>query len=107
VFPPRLRLDRDTEWRVCQYAGSRYRDDAPMNVTALKAIKYWKPKRQNELHLIAVPGSGAPEGADSRGGRIGASRPLYFGGARGATSRRVGSTLDRRFVLTLCMNVIT
>jgi hypothetical protein len=44
VFPPGLRLDRDTEWRVCQYAGSRYRDDAPMNVTALKAmIKHWKP----------------------------------------------------------------
>jgi hypothetical protein len=44
VFPPGLRLDRDTEWRVCQYTGSRYRDDAPMNVTALKAmIKYWKP----------------------------------------------------------------
>ncbi|HEX3481897.1 MAG TPA: hypothetical protein VHT91_43085 [Kofleriaceae bacterium] len=44
VFPPGLRLDRPTEWRVCQYAGSRYRDDAPMNVTALKAmIKYWKP----------------------------------------------------------------
>jgi hypothetical protein len=44
VFPAGLRLDRDTEWRVCQYAGSRYRDDAPMNVTALKAmIKHWKP----------------------------------------------------------------
>jgi hypothetical protein len=44
VFPPGLRLDRETEWRVCQYAGSRYRDDAPMNVTALKAmIKHWKP----------------------------------------------------------------
>jgi hypothetical protein len=44
VFPPGLRLDRATEWRVCQYAGSRYRDDAPMNVTALKAmIKHWKP----------------------------------------------------------------
>jgi len=44
VHPPRLRLDRDTEWRVCQYSGSRYRDDAPMNVTALKAMtKHWKP----------------------------------------------------------------
>ncbi|HEY0484181.1 MAG TPA: hypothetical protein VGD37_41965 [Kofleriaceae bacterium] len=43
VFPPALRLDRDTEWRVCQYSGSRYRDDRPMNVTALKAmIKHWK-----------------------------------------------------------------
>lgn len=44
VFPARLRLDRETEWRVCQYSGSRYRDNAPMNVTALKAmIKHWKP----------------------------------------------------------------
>jgi hypothetical protein len=44
VFPPRLRLDAETEWRVCQYSGSRYRDDRPMNVTALKAmIKHWKP----------------------------------------------------------------
>jgi hypothetical protein len=44
VVPSRLRLDRDTEWRVCQYPGSRFRDDGPMNVTALKAmIKHWKP----------------------------------------------------------------
>ena len=44
VYPPPLRLDQDTEWRVCQYPGSRYRDELPMNVTALKAmIKYWKP----------------------------------------------------------------
>jgi len=44
VFPARLRLDRPTDWRVCQYAGSRYRDDMPMNVTALRAmIKHWKP----------------------------------------------------------------
>jgi hypothetical protein len=52
VFPPALRLDRDTEWRVCQYSGSRYRDDAPMNVTALKAmIKHWKPMM---VSLLAV-----------------------------------------------------
>jgi hypothetical protein len=44
VYPPTLRLDRDTEWRVCQYSGSRYQDDSPMNITALKAmIKHWKP----------------------------------------------------------------
>ncbi len=44
VFPRRLRIERETEWRVCQYPGSRYRDDTPMNVTALKAmIKHWKP----------------------------------------------------------------
>jgi hypothetical protein len=44
VFPRRLRIALATEWRVCQYPGSRYRDDTPMNVTALKAmIKHWKP----------------------------------------------------------------
>ena len=44
VYPRRLRLDQETEWRVCQYSGSRYRDDLPMNVTGLKAmIKHWKP----------------------------------------------------------------
>ncbi len=44
VFPPALRLDAPTEWRVCQYSGSRYGDERPMNITALKAmIKHWKP----------------------------------------------------------------
>lgn len=44
VFPGGLRLDLETEWRVCQYSGSRYRDRAPMNVTGLRAmIKHWKP----------------------------------------------------------------
>jgi hypothetical protein len=54
VYPAGLRLDRDTEWRVCQYAGSRYRDDAPMNVTALKAmIKHWKPMMATLLAVRA------------------------------------------------------
>jgi hypothetical protein len=52
VFPRGLRLDRETEWRVCQYAGSRYRDEAPMNVTALKAmVKHWKPMMQVLLEV--------------------------------------------------------
>jgi hypothetical protein len=52
VFPPGLRLDCETEWRVCHYAGSRYRDDAPMNVTALKAmIKHWKPMMMTLLEV--------------------------------------------------------
>jgi len=54
VWPPSLRLDRDTEWRVCQYSGSRYRDDRPMNVTALKAmIKHWKPMMSAILEIRA------------------------------------------------------
>jgi hypothetical protein len=52
VYPPRLRLERDTEWRVCQYPGSRYRDVMPMNVTALKAmIKHWKPMMTTILEV--------------------------------------------------------
>jgi hypothetical protein len=54
VYPSRLRIDQDTEWRVCQYPGSRYRDDAPMNVTALKAmIKHWKPMMVTLLEVRA------------------------------------------------------
>jgi hypothetical protein len=44
VYPPALRLDVATEWRTCQYPGSRFQDQCPMNVSALKAMtKYWKP----------------------------------------------------------------
>ena len=42
VFPAPLRLDIPTEWRTCPYAGSRYQDAKPMNVTALRSMnKYW------------------------------------------------------------------
>src|SRR5215470_12882045 len=42
VFPAPLRLDIPTEWRTCPYAGSRYQDATPMNVTALRSMnKYW------------------------------------------------------------------
>ena len=42
VFPEHLRLDIPTEWRTCPYAGSRYQDAKPMNVTALRSMnKYW------------------------------------------------------------------
>jgi hypothetical protein len=54
VYPTRLRVDQETEWRVCQYSGSRYRDAAPMNVTALKAmIKHWKPMMLTMLEARA------------------------------------------------------
>lgn len=43
VFPPALRLDIATEWRTCTYAGSRFEDPRPMNVTALKSMRtYWQ-----------------------------------------------------------------
>ena len=42
VFPKPLRLDVPTEWRTCPHPGSRYQDDRPMNVTALKSMgKHW------------------------------------------------------------------
>jgi hypothetical protein len=54
VNPPMLRLDRETEWRVCQYPGGRYRDEMPMNITALKAmIKHWKPMMATLTELRA------------------------------------------------------
>jgi hypothetical protein len=66
VYPRALRLDRPTEWRVCQYAGSRYRDETPMNVTALKAmIKHWKPMMVSMLRIREEVGRrlGLKEGA--------------------------------------------
>ena len=44
VFPRPLRLDVPTRWRTCIYPGSRYLDDKPMNVSALKAMRaHWAP----------------------------------------------------------------
>jgi hypothetical protein len=43
-FPNQLRLKIPTEWKTCGYAGSRYRDAMPMNMTALRSmITHWKP----------------------------------------------------------------
>ena len=39
VFPKALRLDVPTNWRACIYPGSRYLDERPMNVTALKGMR--------------------------------------------------------------------
>lgn len=61
VFPSALRLDVPTEWRRCPYPGSRYQDDFPMNVTALKSMnKYWKPmmvilQRSRSAYLERFP----------------------------------------------------
>lgn len=42
VFPKQMRLDIPTEWRTCPHVGSRYHDDLPMNVTALKSMRtHW------------------------------------------------------------------
>ena len=39
VFPKALRLDVPTNWRACIYPGTRYMDERPMNVTALKSMR--------------------------------------------------------------------
>lgn len=63
VFPPQLRLDVPTEWRICQYPGSRYLDACPMNLTALKSMtRYWKPmlvalQRLRAEYLVRFPAS--------------------------------------------------
>jgi len=42
VFPDRLRQDIPTEWTTCPFPGSRYQNERPMNVTALKSMKkHW------------------------------------------------------------------
>lgn len=57
VFPAQLRLDVPTEWRTCMYKGSRFQDQYPINVTALKSMKaHWTPtmvavKRLREAYL--------------------------------------------------------
>lgn len=50
TFPEAIRMKIPTEWKVCNFPGSRFRDDLPMNVTALQAmIKYWRPMLQAVL----------------------------------------------------------
>src|SRR6185312_12166187 len=44
VFPPQLRLDIETQWRSCQYPGSRYQDEFPLNASALRSMqRWWRP----------------------------------------------------------------
>lgn len=42
VFPPALRLDVPTEWRTCNFPGTRYQSERPMNVTAMRVMRtHW------------------------------------------------------------------
>ncbi len=49
VFPSALRLDVPTRWRACIYPGSRYQDDRPMNVSALKSMRAHWPQMMAAL----------------------------------------------------------
>lgn len=52
VFPQALRLDVETEWRTCPYSGSRYLDERPMNVTALRSMSAYWPQMMEALLRI-------------------------------------------------------
>ena len=44
VFPMTARIEVQTDWRGCPYAGNRYQTEKPMNVTALRAMRqHWRP----------------------------------------------------------------
>ena len=50
TFPERLRVKVPTEWKTCAYAGSRYLDELPMNMTALRSmLTHWKPVLRTTL----------------------------------------------------------
>lgn len=52
VFPKALRLDIPTSWRTCLYSGSRYLDERPMNITAMKSMRnYWSEMMVILLHV--------------------------------------------------------
>ena len=52
VFPKALRLDVPTRWRTCIYSGSRYEDERPMNVSALKTMRaHWPQMMSALLHI--------------------------------------------------------
>lgn len=61
VFPRPLRVDVPTRWRTCIYPGSRYLDEKPMNVSALKAMRSHWPQvmatllRIREAYLARFP----------------------------------------------------
>ena len=52
VFPQALRLDVATNWRSCIFPGSRYQDERPMNVSALKSMRAHWPQMMAALLRI-------------------------------------------------------
>lgn len=70
AFPAALRLDVPTKWRTCIYAGTRFQDPKPMNVTALKAMRaHWGPMMAGLLRVRAAYLTRYPEAA--RGWTVG------------------------------------
>ncbi len=55
VFPRALRVERPTNWLTCAYPGTRYMNERPMNVTALKAMRlHWKQMMATLLRIRAA-----------------------------------------------------
>ncbi|MGE0484411.1 MAG: hypothetical protein AB7Q81_09755 [Gammaproteobacteria bacterium] len=66
VFPPALRVETPTEWRTCPYQGTRFFNERPMNITALKGMRACWPQMMTALariraaYLQRFAGAGAP-----------------------------------------------
>lgn len=52
VFPRALRLETLTEWRTCNLPGSRFRNERPMNVTAMRTMRAHWPQMMAALFAI-------------------------------------------------------
>ncbi|HEX4385715.1 MAG TPA: hypothetical protein VH083_22295 [Myxococcales bacterium] len=67
AFPDMMRLKLETEWRTCNYAGSRYRAEMPMNMTALKSmLSHWTPVLRSMLAIREEFVKRFPQNADGR-----------------------------------------
>jgi hypothetical protein len=52
VFPPALRVEVPTRWRTCIYSGTRFQQERPMNVSALKTMRAHWPQMMALLRRI-------------------------------------------------------
>ena len=64
VFPSGLRLDVPTEWRTCNLPGTRYQNEKPMNVTAMRVMRaHWSQMMATLLRVREAYLSRFPEAA--------------------------------------------
>jgi hypothetical protein len=66
VFPSGLRLDVPTEWRTCNLPGTRYQNEKPMNVTAMRVMRaHWSQMMATLLRVREAYLSRFPEAAQA------------------------------------------